>query len=147
MRWKSWVGTLLLLAGAVVGCKQQCFLTESDYNHFRSQLPTNLENQPQIAAKPVTQVTGPPPTVLNPEREIRYLSLAEAICIGLEQGTVGQQQLNILFLVQPNQNQVAFEQPVQFTGRGLANASDSIRALALDPATVGAGIEAALSKF
>src|SRR5262249_4418226 len=73
----------------------------------------------------------------NPEREVRYLSLAEAFALAMEKGTVGQGfngtvddalLANVGDLAQPLDRQ-------------------SIRVLALEPALYGTNIDAALSKF
>jgi outer membrane protein TolC len=74
------------------------------------------------------------PTVSDPERTIRYISLAESLAIALERGRIGTQG-GI-----PNDNLVSF------AGRG-DSSSDAIRVLSLDPAIVGADIEASLAKF
>ena len=77
-----------------------------------------------------------PPTVDSPDRPIRYLTLAEAIAIALEQGNVGSQ--NPLFPgIGLDQNNVTAQ----------AVFSDSIRVISLDPAITGANIERSLSKF
>jgi outer membrane protein TolC len=75
--------------------------------------------------------------VINPERPPRYLSLAEAFAIALEQGTTG-----LGLQGQPNDNLPTFQGPQQ----GPLD-RDSIRVLALEPAVAQSNIEAALSKF
>src|SRR5437588_4842996 len=79
---------------AMAGCKQQCFLSECDFNHYRSlAIPPDLESNSGASTRPAsTAVNMPvPSTVDSPDREQRYLSLAEAIAIALEQGNVGTQ--------------------------------------------------------
>src|SRR5262249_22239741 len=68
----------------------------------------------------------------NINREVRYLSLQEAISIALESGTTGSQSLQFPGIVNENLP----------TG-----STDSIRAFALDPAVTGSQIEAALARF
>src|SRR5262249_7590179 len=83
--------------------------------------------------------TGAPPTQYDLERKIRYLSLSEAVSIALEQGTVGQPSL--LFPGIGLDNLIAAPQGTPPSG------SDSIRVLAMDPATTAANIDASLAKF
>ncbi len=141
MRWKTLVGGLALLAAVTAGCKQQCFIGECDYDHYRALTlgaPSNLDCNPSSIIATAGRDTRAPATVLDPDRPIRYLSLAEAISVALEQGTVGSQSV-----VAPG---VGLDNLVSFQGRGVGP-SDAVRVLALDPAIVGAGIEASLSKF
>jgi outer membrane protein TolC len=139
MRWKSRVGVLALLLAAMAGCKQRIFLTEEQVETYQGTVPGNLAVNTQIGAEPVIPPVDAPETLFNLEKfKVKYLSLAEAIATSLEKGTVGQPSL--LF---PG---VGLDNEVQFTGRGVTG-SDSIRVLALDPATVGAGVEQALTKF
>src|SRR5437016_6921435 len=131
MRWKQvGAGLALILAGAF-GCKQQCFLNECDYNHYRdlSNLGSRIECDPKVSIQPAIATVPKPSTVLDPERKIRYLSLAEAIAIALEQGRVGDQD------------------PTGITLTSLINinipaSSDTIRVLSLDPAISATDIEA-----
>ncbi len=141
MRWKSRIGVLALLLAAAAGCKQRVFMTQDVWDTYQGLVPANLPNNPSVGAEPTIPPTGEPENLYNLERfKIRYLSLKEAVAIALEQGTVGQPSL--LF---PG---VALDNLVQFAGPGVGvSGSDSIRVLALDPATVGASIEQALSKF
>jgi outer membrane protein TolC len=145
MRWITVVAGLALVVALTAGCKQQCFLNECDYNHYVRDLgmPERLECDPSAGSQPglVTQVTEPT-TVLRPEAKIRYISLAEAISISLEQGTVNGYQGPAVLGRNPSLN----DAPGVFSGQGFVGA-DPIRALALDPAILGANIESALSKF
>jgi outer membrane protein TolC len=147
MRWITVVAGLTLALAFGAGCKQQCYLTECDYEHYHALgIPDNLECDISAASEPgrITQV-GAPATVLHPERKIRYLSLAEAISIALEQGTVnGFQgpQTNTLGGAGPRVNDTL----AAFTGNGITT-TDAIRVLALDPAITGTAIESALSRF
>ena len=93
MRWTTLLSTLALLMALAAGCKQQCFLTECDSDHYRKNLAGFLEFDAEASQKPASVVHtsgGAPSTVLDPDRKLRYLSLAEAISIALEQGTRGQ---------------------------------------------------------
>jgi outer membrane protein TolC len=138
MRWKSLLGALALLLAAFSGCKQKAFMTAAQFNRYKELVPANLESNPNVDAQPTIPPCHAPPSMWDLDRKIRYLSLAEAVSIALEQGTVGQPSL--LF---PG---ISLDNPVVFAGRGTSG-DDNIRVLALDPATVGAGIDASLSKF
>jgi outer membrane protein TolC len=141
MRWKT-VAVWLALAGTLAGCKQQCFLNEGDYEHYTKDLnlPATLPTDPAASTKPLSRAGDVPlpTTVNNPALPIHYLSLAEAVAMALEHGTVGSQ--SVIQPGFPNDNLVSF------AGRTVFG-SDSIRVLALDPAVVGADIEASLAKF
>jgi outer membrane protein TolC len=135
MCWKHGVVGLAFTLAVVAGCKQQCFLNECDYEHYRQVgLTPRLECDPKASIEPATLAPPPPSTVLDPDRKIRYLSLAEAIAIALEQGRVGDQD------------------PLETTLTSLINigipaSSDTIRVLSLDPAISYEDIEASLARF
>ncbi len=122
---------------ATVGCKQQCYVTECDLNHYANLMPANLEFDPGASIIPSGSSVPAPATVLNPEREIRYLSLPEAIAMALENGTPGS----------PTLNGTANISLASFQGRSVFAPEVGIRVLALDPAIVGSDIEASLAKF
>jgi outer membrane protein TolC len=138
MRWKFWISGLAVLLAVSAGCKQRIFVTPEILNSYQNMVPQDLVTNPNIGALPVIPSVHAPANLRNLERSIRYLSLAETTAIALEQGTVGQPSL--LF---PG---ISLDNLVTFTGNGVAG-SDSIRVLALSPAIVGPGIDAALSKF
>jgi outer membrane protein TolC len=138
MRWKSVLGGLALGLAFTAGCKQTCFLSKDDLDHYQTLMPCNLERDPAAVASPLLQSQGPPMTLYNLDRQQRFLSLAEAIAMALENGTVGNPTLQVPGTI--------IDTPPAFTGRGLTS-TDSIRVLALDPAITGAGIESSLSKF
>lgn len=142
MRWKNVVVGLALTLAGIAGCKQQCFLHECDYDHYRNLVagvPGNLDSDPQASAAPITSVIPAPATVNDPERQPRFMSLAECIALALEQGTVGSQV----------QSQLGFSNDTltSFAGGAFNIPPESIRVLALDPAVIGANIEGALAKF
>jgi outer membrane protein TolC len=143
MRWTIRLSTLALLLAATAGCKQQCFVTECDYQHYRDKLAGFTEFDPQASQTPtsVVHTTGSSPTtVLDPNRRERYLSLAEALSIALEQGTRGPG----IGTGQVDDTLVRFQ---AFGGPGGALFSDHIRVLALNPAVSQTNIEQSLSKF
>ena len=139
MGWKTSFGTLGLLLLILVGCKGRVFLTEDQANIYKGPVPFNLQENPNVGAQPTIPMVGAPPTLFNLERQIRYLSLSEAVAISLEQGTVGQPSL--LFPGVGLDNLISAPQGSPPQG------SDSIRVLAMDPATTAANIDASLAKF
>jgi outer membrane protein TolC len=139
MGWKFSCGGLTLLLTILVGCKGRVFLTEDQLNIYKGPVPANLQENPNVGATPTIPLTNAPPTLYNLDRKIRYLSLAEAIAIALEQGTVGQPSL--LFPGVGLDNLITAPQGTPPTG------SDSIRVLAMDPATTATNIDASLAKF
>ena len=139
MGWKSFFGGLTLLLTLLVGCKGRVFLTEDDLNIYKGPVPSNLQENPNVGTTPTIPLTNAPPTLYNLDRQIRYLSLAEAVSISLEQGTVGQPSL--LFPGIGLDNLISAPQGSSPQG------SDSIRVLSMDPATTAANIDASLAKF
>jgi outer membrane protein TolC len=139
MRWKHLVVGLALSVSGLVGCKEEVFIHEADYNHYAHMgLPPKLDTDASASVTPATLTMPEPTSTRNPERPLRYLSLAEAMSLALENGTTGLQTvLNPGFA---NDNLNTFSNP------GVVG-SDSIRVLSLDPAIVGANIDASLAKF
>lgn len=131
---------LLALLWAAPGCTKSCFPQECDWRHLYNEghLPARLEHDPDEFTKVDVPPLGDPATVLDPEREPRYMTLSEAIALGLEHGTVG---------IQSSRNPGSVSDDlVEFGGNGVFG-SDSIRVLSYNPARVGANVEAALSRF
>ncbi len=66
MRWKTIVTGLALALASAVGCKQQCFLAECDYNDFikNHALPPNLPCDPSVSVVPATSNIAAPATVI-----------------------------------------------------------------------------------
>src|SRR5438874_1627655 len=140
MRWIKRIWTAAILMAATSGCKQQCFIKECDYQHTRDQLAGALYHMPEAGQAPAVSVlhTPEPKTVLNPDRPVRFVSLAEAQSTALEQGRRGSLALN----GQSDDSQAL--QSFQNVGN---ISSDHIRVLALDPAIAQATLESSLSKF
>lgn len=140
-RWQARVAGGVLALTTLGGCKQQLFLEPGDYKDAVKQgLLTKLETQPHSPIAPSLVPGGPPPaTVLDPTRPPRFVSLKELIAVAIESGNIGAQGgvQNGGFIN---------DQLPQFGGRQVAG-TDTIRALVLDPAVVGADIERSLSKF
>jgi outer membrane protein TolC len=138
------LGLLLFFVGAV-GCKQQCFLTECDYDHYRNLYPESLDCSAGACVQPENVNMAAPATVLSPDRPIRYMSLAEAISIALEQGHLGSQGLQLAAATGGVAN-IIIDLPLTAAG-GAVRGGDSIRIFALDPAIAQTDIESSLSKF
>jgi outer membrane protein TolC len=156
-RWRKWMGTAALVAwgGSLGGCTRPLYMTpETQQLAYSVALPPDLATNPAAAAIPDYSDHKAPPTVLDANREPRYMTLQEAMAIALERGTRGSgstflfQNFNLSgsgtlsggFSASYN------DDLVQFTGRGVAG-DDSIRAFALDPAIAEADVEGALAKF
>jgi outer membrane protein TolC len=148
-RWKlALLGFGLTVVG-LAGCKQQLFDRERDRDYSRIQAlkygaPANLDTSVATTIQPGNWNSGAlPQTVSDPNRQIRYLTLQEAISIALEQGTTG--FLSIAANPSGGGGQGTGNENVQSGQQGTF--SDSMRVLAIDPAAAGANIEAALAKF
>jgi outer membrane protein TolC len=142
MRWKTVLGGgLALILAASAGCKQPIYMTDADMNRFYangSGIPSHMECDPHVGVVPsAAAISPPPPTVNDPERPIRYLPLAEAISIALQQGNVGTQALD----GQANDNGTL---PTAAGGIAVAQ---NIRVFDIDQAIAGAEVERALSRF
>src|SRR5262249_27107395 len=128
--------------------QKQCYLNECDFEHYRNLglgLPPDLDYNHEVTSEPgLYNYVPKPATVLEPERKIRYLSLAEAIAIGIEQGAApnNPQQIQNAGPTNP----IADTLRVLSGGRGQEGLS-TIKVLALEPAITAASIESALSKF
>jgi outer membrane protein TolC len=135
------LGAALTLAG-LAGCKQQFFERERDIDHFTTEAtklgaPPDLGHDRSPTVMPGNWDFAEPKTPDHADRPIRYMTLMEAISIALEQGTTGFLTLN---------GGLGTANETIQSGQG-GTFSDSIRVLALGPATAGADIESALSKF
>ncbi len=125
--------------GLVAGCKQPCYMTECDLDHYRQLgLSPKLEATPGTDIAPENANVGRPTTILDPDRKPRFITLQECTAIALEQGNIGSQ--SALF---PG---ISNDAGISFSGRAIGG-DDAIRVLALDPAIVATDIEASLSKF
>lgn len=147
-RWRKWAVVVAgVMTVAPTGCTKQLYMTP-ETQHIASSvgLPADLATNPGITAIPDVSDHKAPPTVLDANREARYMTLQESLAISLERGNRG--NTNSFYFQNFGGGQgVSFtDDLVQFTGRGV-NGDDAIRAFALDPAIAAADIEGALSKF
>ncbi len=138
MRWTLAVTGMALTLATLGGCKQQLFLTEPDYRHYKEMGEKLLEYDPSASIIPSTTDMAPPTTIFDTDRKVRYVSLPEAIASALEKGTTGVQS--------PFFPGAITDLLGTFSGRTLVG-SDSVRVLALQPGIIANDIEAALSKF
>ncbi len=144
MRWKKWLGGLALSVTVATGCSHPCYLSQEAENRLMSglALPPRLDSDP-TAGSITPDLSGrqflKPTDVKDPERPVRYLSLAESFALAMENGTVGQNG-------QSNDTGLAAGVPIAQYGVPTGS-SDSIRVLSMEPAAFAADIEASLSKF
>jgi outer membrane protein TolC len=150
MRWKQVIVALAVILAAISGCKQQCFLFECDYDHYHRDIgfPERVECDPSSVIEPATATVPPPSTINDAERPPRYLSLAEAVAIALEQGKVTPIPGGAFLPTSPFPSAGVFQDTLSTTG-GVdpGQLSNSIRVLRLQPAKFGSDIEYALAKF
>src|SRR5689334_59421 len=95
MRWKIVIAGLALSVAGVIGCKQNCFLMECDYPHYKdiSTAMPRLECEPNISVTPTITAIPQPSRVDDPDRKLRFLTLQEAFALALENGTTGLQSI------------------------------------------------------
>jgi outer membrane protein TolC len=137
--WKNRIAGAVVAIAAELGCQQQCFLSEQDFVHAHGlSIPAHLECDSQASCLHRAGSTPPPTTVLDTNREPRYLSLREAIAVAVENGTVGTQAA-----ANPG---LAVDSLGAFAGTTVQGA-DAIRVFALDPAITATNIEISSSKF
>ena len=136
---RIWLGGVLL--AVLAGCAHPPPGIECDWAHVynRENIPLSLEfDAADAVLTPTVPSVAQPATVTDPDRTPFYISLEQAFALALENGNVGAQSINAAGQ--------ASDDLATFVGRNVTE-PDSIRVLALDPAQVGAGIEAALAKF
>ena len=138
MRWTFLLLELALVAAIAAGCTKPCLNFEADIDYYRQMTVPDLENDPNPVAARYSSHWGTPPSVDDPERKPRPLTLMEALAIAMENGNTGLQSISNPGIVNDNL--------VVYAGRDLS-AVDNIRALRLDPAIAGSDIESSLSKF
>jgi len=155
-RRNSLVAIVLIFSLFMSGCAQKIYITAEEEKAITAAgIPKNLDHDPNAANPPILEENQrTPETVDDTERKTRFLTLAEAMSIALEQGTRGSQTVSTPIITGGLQNftnggRAAFvitDDLGTFVG-GAFTGDDAIRAFALDPAVVGADIEGALAKF
>src|SRR5262249_44714035 len=139
MTWKAMASGLLIVLAGAIGCQNQFFLTAEDLQNAKGIcLPPIWDGERGGPISPPGGLVPPPTTVDDTQRQVRYMSLREAISIALENGTIGAQSAAV-----PG---IASDGLGGFGGGSVAS-PDSIRVLALDPAITETNIEVSLSKF
>lgn len=140
-RWKARIVAGVLAVVPMAGCKHQLFLEPADHKTSLTSGLEHLERQPHSPIPPsLVDRSGAPATAIDPTRPPRYVTLKECIAIGIEKGNLGTQGGS------QNAGLTSDGSIVQFQGRAVGG-TDTIRALVLDPAIIGADIERSLSKF
>jgi outer membrane protein TolC len=152
MRWLAATGGLVVAMCLVSGCTRQCFVAKDAYDdaHSSMLLPTSMDRDYTLGTTPLSGPTATPATVLTPDRPPRYLSLQEAIAIALENGTASTRTLQGANGPGSGTYDTSLLSAPALTGSqngNLANTTDYVRVLALNPAISGADIEGALAKF
>jgi outer membrane protein TolC len=151
MRWKTTVVGLMAALAFAVGCKQQCFLYECDRNatYAGLGLSPRLEDDPTPSIVPATGTVGKPATIDDAERPPRYLSLAEAFAMALENGDPGTSSIGQApyFLGTVIDDPSVLSRAGVGIGARQVSSANNIRVLSLFPALVGPDIEISLSKF
>ncbi|MCI0456766.1 MAG: TolC family protein, partial [Gemmataceae bacterium] len=148
MRWKATIWTAAVAFATFAGCAHREFLTQEDYDKFHREnhLPLGMDTNPTLGAGPVSPERPPvPPSVDDPERKPRHVTLAECIAHALERGNTGIQSVRQLGTIDDD----LLRGPSLFAGPNgfpFINA-DSIRVLSLNPAISGLGIDQALSRY
>jgi len=145
-RWLQRILGIITACGLAAGCKQQMFLSKECFTEASATLPAqNLDTDFGIGNAPLMSPTKTPPTVDDPDRPPRHLTLREAIATALENGSVSDQQGGFLTgLV----NDTLVSAAGGFTStQNLNTQIDRVKAIALYPAIAGANLEASLSRF
>ena len=147
-RWSRILCGTVVAAGTLTGCKQQLYLDPTDQQAaITLNLPRQLEADPSISTiTPSGDTTVTPPTVRDPDRPARPMTLAEALAIALEQGNRGVPNIRGLSFANAGQATL-IDDTLQIFNGNTVGGDDSVRAFTLDPAITGANIEASLAKF
>ena len=130
---------LALVLGLAAGCKQQVFIAERDLQGLATNLHT-LEKDPHDAIAPDLQANATPPDVNDPDRKPRPYTLEELIAIGLEYGYTASRA--------PGSGTVDDTLPAAQFGSGtLAQQSEYLKVIALNPALAYTAIENQLARY
>ncbi len=141
MRWRILITLLAGTVSVLAGCAQQCFVQEHDLAHYAKFTPPGLATDPKASHPPPFVKTMKPVTVNDPERRKPHpMTLAQAIAIGLERGTIGSQTVNGLGRVSDDLLPLS-----QITGA--ENTSSALRVQSFNPSIAAASIEAAQARF
>jgi len=146
-QWKRLIVGAAVTIGLTSGCKKPLYMDPGDHAAaMKYILPSDLETSPSAALVIPSDATPVPPTVLDPDRPPRYLTLGEGFALALEQGRLGVTNLRGLTIGSAGAQQFLNDDLGSFNGQSFAG-DDAIRTFAIDPAIFAANIEASLSKF
>src|SRR5215510_9701401 len=141
LHWRAKLLGLGLLLGLIAGCKQPMFIAERDLQRVGDMLPATLETDPMTAIAPTLDRVPTPPSVNDPDRKPRYISLEEMIAISLENGTT-----NSRLAGSPNGGTI--DDTLGGVARGQYNGeAETVRVLALQPAFAFTAIENQLARY
>src|SRR6266545_3200598 len=145
MHWKAVIVTLAAALATIAGCSQRTFLNPDDLEKFhqRNYLPLDVDRNPNLGVDPLTEPIPTPSTIDAPERDPRYMTLAESIACSLEKGTTGRQFTSQLGTINEELLRYQPNNGVPLTGTN----SDSLRVLSLLPAIEATVIDGNLARF
>ena len=138
--WRAKLMGLAVACGLAAGCARPVYLAERDLHAIADHIPANLEKDVHEAIIPTVGPTPTPPDVNNPDGPPQYISLEQAIAMGLENGNTSSRlagragEVEDLSLASFTRGQFGFE-------------SESVRVLRLQPAEGYTNIETQLSRF
>jgi outer membrane protein TolC len=144
-RWLTRLAGMFALCFLGAGCKQQMFLSQDCFTQANELLPpVQIENDYDLGTTPLINATKSPPTLADPDRPPRFMTLHEAFAIALENGSISDAGGSVT----GNVNDILPSFLIQNSVLGFNNQStDRVKALALNPAIAGANLEASLSRF
>lgn len=139
-KWAAASLATMLALSILSGC-QPVFMSKEIYTEAYSKtnmLPARVEDSRCPITSPISAATPAPPTVLQPERKPKHLTLQYAMALALENGMPSGRA----FEGKADTNLAGFNGP-----GSLIPQTDRIRVLALNPAISSAAIEASLARF
>ena len=138
MRWKTLVVGLMCILTLVSGCGRQYFMPKEAFENCQSMgLPAYLDKKPVSIDPEKIDHTRAPATLLDPNRETRFLTLQEAIAMALENGNIGRG---------PGSGVINDDLNFQWGGFTPID-NTNIRVLTLEPAILYTNIESRLAQF
>lgn len=136
--WRTKLLGLVLICGLAAGCSHPVFLAEKDLQRVADSLPPHLESNTKEFLAPHLEQTATPADINHADRPPRYLSLEEAIALGLENGYSGSRS--------PGSGTVD-DTLASYAGGSLNNQSDYVRVIAYNPAITQTALEESLARW
>lgn len=135
---------MVVACALATGCKQQMFLSKECFDEASALLPpASVEKDFTIGDAPLSNGSKVPPTLADPDRPARFMTLREAFAIALENGSISDfGGFGSRISGEVNDNLPSFS-----TGASFNTQTDRVKALALNPAIAGANLEASLARF